>query len=739
MSSRTYGSAAMAVACAGAGAFLIPGQGVGGAVAPRGHAGPKAEATGATLSVAAPLALGTAAVAVACKRRTQTRAVQQRAPLLNGLEDAIQSRLEERLKRQHKIASEMQRNNDAFKKQLEEELASHMGLKDQLKTRIRALQARVLLDIEQLIVKLMAQRADAAPPVQIAISHELEETRNVSCSSNGLEVTAVPEGLTKAVSSERFTALVPLPQPELPNRLDTDIESRFSRQISFYPGPESDSGSEVLPATCFGTARAEPNSSACCGFATREVVREVPDEVAPGLCMPCFHADSARLCHGALLAFDPAGSADLLFKLLFWAVTLPIPCRHGATSIAVLDAVLVGLLCFELLSGISFLRGFQLLRVLRLVQLFKFTGFGRPASRWMHQSGREVRALVNIAATLCLTAIFLHVLTCVWFSCGSLANGWVDEEVRQLSLRQQYQRSLELALSRLHPSRTAENMTMNTQLERMLSLLATGAAVLCGAIFTSIVTNDLSDIRRTRREQREAQNKVSDFLTIYPVSWELELQMKEYLNRNMCKVKMPCKQDLSHMLPDFLFRELCREALTPVWAKHSFLHGLMMRHLSFQYDLSTQCLMDWNVGADETLFSAGSKCDSMLMLSHGSIEYRAMGGCKVLPHLSRQTSFQQPLSKEAEGDPDAVLHPGDWLAEACLWVSWQFMGKARSHGRSALICLSYPKLLAAVNLHKEASFDLILYARHFVATLNDIPEEELTDLPINVDLPDVLS
>ena len=616
----------------------------------------------------------------------------------------------------------------------------------------------VLLDIEQLIVKLMAQRADAAPPVQIAISHELEETRNVSCSSNGLEVTAVPEGLTKAVSSERFTALVPLPQPELPNRLDTDIESRFSRQISFYPSPESDSGSEegfelhmawrnIGERNSLRSSR-RPALAQLVLSPTALLAAASPQEKWYVKCLtrwrPAFACLASMLIlHDCvmvpLLAFDPAGSADLLFKLLFWAVTLPIPCRHGATSIAVLDAVLVGLLCFELLSGISFLRGFQLLRVLRLVQLFKFTGFGRPASRWMHQSGREVRALVNIAATLCLTAIFLHVLTCVWFSCGSLANGWVDEEVRQLSLRQQYQRSLELALSRLHPSRTAENMTMNTQLERLLSLLATGAAVLCGAIFTSIVTNDLSDIRRTRREQREAQNKVSDFLTIYPVSWELELQMKEYLNRNMCKVKMPCKQDLSHMLPDFLFRELCREALTPVWAKHSFLHGLMMRHLSFQYDLSTQCLMDWNVGAHETLFSAGSKCDSMLMLSHGSIEYRAMGGCKVLPHLSRQTSFQQPLSKEAEGDPDAVLHPGDWLAEACLWVSWQFMGKARSHGRSALICLSYPKLLAAVNLHKEASFDLILYARHFVATLNDIPEEELTDLPINVDLPDVLS
>ncbi|CAJ1439113.1 unnamed protein product [Effrenium voratum] len=159
-----------------------------------------------------------------------------------------------------------------------------------------------------------------------------------------------------------------------------------------------------------------------------------------------------------------------------------------------------------------------------------------------------------------------------------------------------------------------------------------------------------------------------------------------------------------------MYRELCR-ALTPVWAKHTFLHGLMMRHRSFQYDLCIQCLLDWNVGAHETLFSAGTKCDSMLMLSHGSVEYRTMDLCQVQPvespKRSREvltlTSFVQTrMSKEAEGDPDAVLHPGDWLAEACLWVHWQFMGKARSRSPSALICLSYQKLLAAVNLHKES-------------------------------------
>ena len=41
-------------------------------------------------------------------------------------------------------------------------------------------------------------------------------------------------------------------------------------------------------------------------------------------------------------------------------------------------------------------------------------------------------------------------------------------------------------------------MTLSRQ-ERALALLATALGMLCGAIFTSIVTNDISDIRRIQR------------------------------------------------------------------------------------------------------------------------------------------------------------------------------------------------------------------------------------------------
>ena len=46
-------------------------------------------------------------------------------------------------------------------------------------------------------------------------------------------------------------------------------------------------------------------------------------------------------------------------------------------------------------------------------------------------------------------------------------------------------------------------MTLSRQ-ERALALLATALGMLCGAIFTSIVTNDISDIRRIQRLHSDA-------------------------------------------------------------------------------------------------------------------------------------------------------------------------------------------------------------------------------------------
>ncbi|CAE7355443.1 unnamed protein product, partial [Symbiodinium pilosum] len=105
--------------------------------------------------------------------------------------------------------------------------------------------------------------------------------------------------------------------------------------------------------------------------------------------------------------------------------------------------------------------------------------------------------------------------------------------------------------------------------------IGTGLTMLFGSIFTSIVTNDISDIRRVRRQQREAEYQVSDYLMMYPVSWDLQIQLREYLQRNKSRIQRPSKREMRNVLPQFLYRELCREALSPVFAAHRFLDDLL--------------------------------------------------------------------------------------------------------------------------------------------------------------------
>ena len=136
--------------------------------------------------------------------------------------------------------------------------------------------------------------------------------------------------------------------------------------------------------------------------------------------------------------------------------------------------------------------------------------------------------------------MFLHYTTCLWFAVGSLPDGWIaGSGLETLSVPEQYLKTIEWALSRMPASRTTENMLLSTQTERILALLATGLAILIGSVFTSIITNELSDIRRAHRTRSEAQHQVEDYLSTFPVSWELESGMRECLQRSTRTALVP--------------------------------------------------------------------------------------------------------------------------------------------------------------------------------------------------------
>ena len=336
--------------------------------------------------------------------------------------------------------------------------------------------------------------------------------------------------------------------------------------------------------------------------------------------------------------------------------------------------------------------------------------------------------------------MFLHYTTCLWFAVGLNPEGWVGAtNLELLPTSEQYLKTVEWALSRMPPSRTTENMLLNTQMERFIALLATGSAILIGSVFTSIVTNELSDIRRAHRTRSEAKNQVEDYIGAFPVSWELENGLRDYFRRNTQAGLTPSKQDMSKVLPEHLYRELCREALSPVLVNHEFFGKLAGRFVALQYDLCHKALTDWSVSPHETLFSTGPTCTSMLIVACGSIWYRRMhasASCELAmdpkPKSSssfRRRSWASILPMDGRQPAFASqLGTCDWLCEACLWTPWNYVGKAMSETSASLLCLSHQSLQELISVHKDVRSQVYMYARIFVKSLNDL--DELSDLPV---------
>ena len=367
----------------------------------------------------------------------------------------------------------------------------------------------------------------------------------------------------------------------------------------------------------------------------------------------------------------------------------------------------------------------RLCRVLQLPRLYSWTGLERHVSSWMHRSSLEVRALVHMVLCMIVGAFLLHLLTCLWFAVrGPAIDGGTQAH---------YVTTLEWSLSRLHPVRTAENMLLPSHVERAVAVLASGLAMLFGSMFVSLITNDLADIRRARRERKESEHTLSDYLAIFPVSWDLEQEIKQFLRTKMASLQPPCKAEIAKILPGFLYDEISCEALLPVLAKHEFLFGLCSTHEAFRHDLCVRGLQDWNVAPQEVMFTKGPKCPAMLIVAHGCVLYRRSPRKPSPTAVLTVDTRAGPLVTTGNRDHDSrigikSLYREDWMCEHSLWTEWSYVGKAASDSRTTLITLTPEALTEVSQHHKAASAELIIYARLFVNALRDVPEEDWSDL-----------
>ncbi|CAJ1449897.1 unnamed protein product, partial [Effrenium voratum] len=281
-------------------------------------------------------------------------------------------------------------------------------------------------------------------------------------------------------------------------------------------------------------------------------------------------------------------SFDIL-AAIFWTLNLPVSCwlaRSKATvwplflAQTLVELVLIAPTFVDLLNHgqphplQSILRVLQLFRLLQASHWYKITGMSHMVREWLRHRSREFRAFWNIASIMLIGVLLIHLITCMWFAAGvGGEDSWVDElDITDKSWQQQYLLSFEWAIGRLPPSHLPENMKLARRSERFVALLGTGLMILFGSIFTSMITNDISDIRRAHRERKEADYHVrvgTSALSVPNCSRVRLLSGASFPvdGNQTLKLHMPCPQNwpcyasggklkTQHkLLPDFLTAE----------------------------------------------------------------------------------------------------------------------------------------------------------------------------------------
>ncbi|CAJ1389251.1 unnamed protein product, partial [Effrenium voratum] len=460
--------------------------------------------------------------------------------------------------------------------------------------------------------------------------------------------------------------------------------------------------------------------------------RVSPWEEATGWCASFMIL--AELLLMPLGAFSPLLDHLLSVVLMcFWCLNLLIflcrsRCRLAGAQLGwlILEVMGLAILVINVASGLYgrvLLRGLQALRALLLPKYLRKLTVTRWVKASLCQCSREVCAIWNILLLLAGGLLCIHWLTALWYSLGTRPRGWAADDLESFSMLKKYEAALEFGLSRLHPSRLPHNLQLKTQPEKILAVFATFAALVLGGIFTSLVTNDISDIRRKQRVKQEAEQQVHEFLLAYPVPLRLEAVLTKYLAKLNSRQRAVSKNQVASHFPAFLFQELCREAFTPLLSKHKFFFWLGEFFTAFSKDLCA-ALQDRHMVPQELLFAAGSSCGAMVWVAHGQVKYSTtnndfvsedFNGFSLLPKKGRATPVSYP-------DHVKMLNVGDWMCEACLWTPWQYQGQAVAAG-GTLLCLDHETVVSLAFKHMEVTSDIAGYARHFLEALQKDPSD----------------
>ncbi|CAE8629076.1 unnamed protein product [Polarella glacialis] len=368
-------------------------------------------------------------------------------------------------------------------------------------------------------------------------------------------------------------------------------------------------------------------------------------------------------------------------------------------------------------GGIS-LENAQLLQLLRLLRLFKASGFISALSDRIQSE--TTRILVRVLELLVFIMLINHLVACSWYAIGindiEREDTWVKaNDLKEKGAVYAYTTALHWSITQFVPA-SMEVVPVN-ELERSFTIVVIMSAMVIFSSFISTITYAMNQLRNLNSERNAELVKLRRFFSENRVSASLVSRISSCIHQSTKLTSSRVHgEDISilELLPASLKCDLAEEVYAPTLCAHP----LLLTWAEYYPRESKRLFVaarSFSLGTKHELFHAGQVAENLYFLSSG------------------QMVFVRD-DQELQHEPPAFVSPGQWLAEPAMWIEWKHVGQSSSTENCELVllpCDAAARILSRSNASSDAGARR--YAQTFAAYFAKQPDR-LSDVWTDIDV-----
>lgn len=362
------------------------------------------------------------------------------------------------------------------------------------------------------------------------------------------------------------------------------------------------------------------------------------------------------------------------------------------------------------------------LRAFRLMRIWKYKEvFGHVRGLFSNELSFLLFKLVRLAI---MVLLLNHFVACMWFALGTRVahqeRTWVEESLQHATLQYQYASSLHWAITQFTPA-SMEVSPVNVY-ERSFAICIVLFGLLVFSSVISSITGLMLQLRNLSAEHNQQLTRVKKYLSQNRISLELSQQLWNSIRTIPHSGEARIKEEEVELLsrvPENLRSSLREEIYLPFITRHPFFCALATMDGSLTFALCSEAMTHASVRADHEVFTRGSEVQ-LTFVSSGALMY-SLSHNSASASRFRSLCAVTPKTRSADIVAGHILQQGDWMCEACLWMSWVPCGVTIASSTTELFQMNTKKFHDLVEHSGLQSKQAVArYGAYFVARLHEV-------------------